>query len=240
MPNEELWRAAYKTRVTPDKVIAASRILLTYDDAEIFTEGSMSMLVGQAKARKTFAQSLLIEQMLSPTNSKFATGFNGEILYFDTEMSDRRIQMVSKRFSYPELITMIPIRQYSILDRYNLIEEGISRIKPELVVIDGYKELVNDINDQVYATKLTNKLLQWTTEHGCHITGVLHLNPGTNKPRGALGTELMNKCSLTALVESRGNRSRISSLLSRDKEFNDLHFNIDAYGKPQIVPDYGV
>lgn len=231
---EDLWKSAYNTRVTPDKEIEDGRILLTCDDAEIFAEGTMSVLVGAAKSRKTFAASLLLEQLINTTNSRFNSSFNGEILYFDTEMSDRRIQMVSKRFSRPEIVTMIPIRQYSIMDRYNIIEQGIKRIKPEFVIIDGYKELVNDINDQVYATKLTNKLLQWTTEYGCHISGVLHTNPESKKPRGALGTELMNKCSLTAHVELRGDQSRITSLYSRDKEFQPIVFTINADGTPKV------
>lgn len=239
MDLDNLWREAYKTRITPEKEIAYGRLLLSCDDSEIFAEGTMSVLVGAAKARKTFAASLLIEQMLKATDNRFTSDFHGEILYFDTEMSERRVQLVSKRFSKPEVVTMIPIRQYSIVDRYNIIEEGIKRLRPEIVVIDGYKELVNDINDQVYATKLTNKLLQWTTEYKCHITGILHTNPESKKPRGALGTELINKCSLTAHVESRGNQARITPLYSRDKEFQPIVFTIDAIGNPVIKESYG-
>ena len=239
MQNNDLWNAVYKTRVTPEKEIESGRVFLECDGAEIFAEGTMSVLVGAAKSRKTFALSLLLEQLYKPTH-RFSSNFNGEILYFDTEMSERRVQMVARRFSRPEQITMIPIRQYSILERYNIIEEGIKRIKPEIVVIDGFKELVNDINDQQYATKLTNKLLQWTTENTCHITGVLHTNPESRKPRGALGTEMMNKCALTALIESKGPKSRLSPLFSRDKEFQPIVFNIDIEGNPQIQEQYGI
>ena len=237
MDINKLWDDAYKTRVTPDKEIKSGKVFLTLDDAEVFGESTMSVLVGAAKSRKTFAMSLLIEQLLNPTNDRFKSNFSGEILYFDTEMSERRVQQVVQRFSKPEVITAIPIRQYSILDRYNIIEEGIKRLRPEIVVIDGYKELVNDINDQVYATRLTNKLLQWTTEYNCHITGILHTNPESIKPRGALGTEMMNKCSLTALCQSKGPQSRIQPLLSRDKEFQKLTFTINADAQPEIQDD---
>ena len=240
MKKKELWSNAYNTRVTPTKHIAANRVLLKYDGAEIFSESTMSVITGAAKSRKTFAMSLLLEQMFNPTNERFESDFSGNVLYFDTEQSERRIQMVSKRFSKPDNITMIPIRQYNILERYNIIEEGIRSIQPELVVIDGYKELVNDINDQVYATRLTNKLLQWTTEYGCHITGVLHTNPDSKKPRGALGTEMMNKCSLTAYVESKGPHSRFLSLFSRDKDFKPFVFTIAEDGRPKIKEGYGI
>lgn len=228
---QEKWDEVYSTRITPDKEIEQNKILLKYDGAEIFAEGTMSCLVGPAKSRKTFAMSLLIERMMNPSDG-FQSDFNGEILYFDTEMSERRVQMVTKRFTRPNVITFIPIRQYNILDRYTIIEEGIKRIRPNLVVIDGYKELTLDINDQTYSTKLTNKLLQWTTEYGCHITGILHTNPESQKPRGALGTEMINKCSSVLHVEAKGPNSRLKPLYSRDREFDPFTFCINAEGIP--------
>ena len=229
-----LWDGVYKTRITPNSEIKASRMLLKYDDSEIFSEGTMSVLVGGAKSRKTFAMSLLVEQMISPSEPGFKSDFTGDVLWFDTEQSDRRVQLVSRRFTKPESINFIPIRQYSILERYKIIEEGIKDLRPELVVIDGYKELTLDINDQIYSTKLTNKLLEWTTKYNCHISGVLHTNPESKKPRGALGTEMINKCSLTMHVEPKGPNSRCTVLYSRDKEFSPFVYNIDKVGKPQI------
>lgn len=228
------WEDIYSTRITPEKEIEMGRVLLTYDEAEVFAEGTMSVVSGGAKSKKTFALSLLVEQLLTPSEPGFTSTFAGEVLWFDTEMSERRVQMVSKRFTEPQRITFIPIRQYSIRERYEIIEEGIKQLRPELVVIDGYKELVLDINDGPYATRLTNKLLQWTTEYQCHITGVLHTNPESRKPRGALGTELMNKAALTAFVEAKGPKSMISTLLSRDKEIPNIVFGINDEGKPII------
>ena len=176
--------------------------------------------------------------MLNSTEPGFKGSPNADILWFDTEMSERRIQDVTKRFTKPQNITFLSIRQYSILERYTIIEQGIKELKPSLVVIDGFKELTQDINDQVYSTKLTNKLLQWTTEYGIHITGVLHTNPESNKPRGALGTELVNKCSLVGLVQAKGPQSRCEVLASRDKDFNPFIFTINKEGIPQLKDSY--
>lgn len=229
----DIWKEVYATRITPEKEIEIQKNLLTYEGSEIFQIGTMSSIVGPAKSRKTFCMSLLLEEMITPTGVGFEGKFSGEILYIDTEQSDRRLQMVSKRFTRPELFTFLPVRQYSIKDRYEIIEEGIARLRPELVVIDGYKELTMDINDQTYSTKLMNKLLQWTTEHKTHITGVLHTNPESVKPRGALGTELMNKCSSILRTEARGGATRVSCLVSRDKEFSPFSFTIDENNKPK-------
>ena len=228
------WNKIYSTRITPDKEIEGGKCLLKYNGSEVFTEGCMSVIAGNAKSRKTFALSLLVEQLLTPSVEGFESSFTGEVLWLDTEQSERRVQMVSQRFTEPNRITFLPIRQYNILERYNIIEEAIKRLRPELVIIDGYKELTQDINDQVYSTKLTNKLLQWTTEYGCHISGVLHTNPETRKVRGALGTELQNKASWTAYVEPKGPVSRITTLFSRDKEVKPITFGIDENGVPKV------
>lgn len=232
--DDKRWEELLKTRITPTTELEESRVLLSYNDCEIFAEGTMSCIVGAAKSRKTFCLSFLLEQMLNPTEPGFKSSGKVEVLYFDTEMSERRIQEVTQRFSFPNWITMLPIRQYSILERYNIIEEAIKRLKPSLVVIDGYKELTQDINDQVYSTKLTNKILQWTTEYGCHITGVLHTNPESSKPRGALGTEMINKCSLVAHVENKGPSSYCKPLYARDKYFRPFAFTINSEGRPQL------
>ena len=229
------WEDVYNTRITPDSKLEEVNMLLKYEDIEIWAEGSLSCVVGQAKSKKTFLMSLLLEKLIKPTG-KFTSDLQTDVeaIVFDTEQSDRRIQMVSKRFSRPELITFIPIRQYNIIDRYNIIEQGIKRLRPNIVVLDGIKELVLDINDGVYASKLMNKMLEWATKYKCHITSVLHLNPGSEKPRGAVGTEILNKCASVLKVETRGANSRVQPLAMRDGDFKPFYFTIDDNGTPQI------
>lgn len=231
MENKD-WDKFLESRITPEKEIETGKPLLRLDGSEIFVEGTLSCICGPAKSRKTFGMSFLLEQLLSPSAPGFESNFNGDILYFDTEMSEARVQMVSKRFSRPENITFFSIRHLNIRQRFEVIEEAIKRLKPSIVVIDGYKELVMDINDGAYATKLTNAILNWTTTYNVHITGVLHTNPGSNKPRGSLGTEIMNKCSLVVGVESRGSQTRMEPMLSRDTAFSPFVFTIAPNGKP--------
>lgn len=239
--NDNQWNDFLDSRITPDKEIDGGRVFLTFDDSELFVEGTISCVVGPAKSRKTFAMSLLLEQLLNPSEDDFVSTFNGDILYFDTEMSERRIQMVSQRFTKPENITFFSIRKYSIKERYYIIEEAIKRLRPHVVVIDGFKELVADINDQKYATTLLNNMLKWVEAYGIHLTGVLHTNPGSDKPRGALGTEMINKASSVMAVATKGSQTKVEPMYSRDKDFNPFVFTIDADGKPKFKQKiYGV
>lgn len=234
MSKSDLWNAAYENRIYPDKVIEGDRVILSYKGSEVFAEGTISCIVAQAKQKKTFFLSLLVEQLLNATGD-FKSDFCDEVLWFDTEQSERRIQTLTKRFSKPELITFITIRQYNIADRYKIIEEGIERIQPSIVVIDGIAELVEDVNDGANASNLVNKLLQWCSKHKCHISTVLHLNPGSNKPRGALGTTMMHKSSLVMDVKAVGEKTRAKTSLSRDNEVEPITFNIDNDGVPKII-----
>src|SRR3712207_9066202 len=44
-----------------------------------------------------------------------------------------------------------------------------------LVVIDGIRDLMLDINNSTEATKLVGELMQWSSEQNIHIQTVLHL-----------------------------------------------------------------
>lgn len=52
-----------------------------------------------------------------------------------------------------------------------------------LVVIDGIRDLMLDINNSTEATKLVGDLMQWTSEQNIHIQTVLHLNKGDDNAR---------------------------------------------------------
>ena len=231
MNKEELWERAYSDRVYPNKEIEGNRVLLSYENSEIFAEQTISCISGQSKSRKTFLMSLLIEQLFNPT-SGFESDFCDEILYIDTEQSQRRIESITHRFSRPELITFVSIREYGIAERYYIIEKGIEKLRPSIVVIDGVADLCADVNDQAYSTKLLNKLLEWTGKYKCHITTVLHNNPMGEKMRGALGTQMQHKASCVMASETKGPITRITSTFNRDKDFNPFKFTINESGIP--------
>ena len=91
-----------------------------------------------------------------------------------------------------------------------------------LVVIDGIRDLMLDINNSTEATKLVGDLMQWTSEQNIHIQTVLHLNKGDDNARGHIGTELNNKAE-TVLQITKDNtlpeRSIVAPSIIRSKPF---------------------
>ena len=62
-----------------------------------------------------------------------------------------------------------------------------------LLIIDGIRDLMYDINSPSESTDLINLLMRWSSGYNLHIHTVLHLNKGDDNTRGHIGTELNNK-----------------------------------------------
>ena len=87
------------------------------------------------------------------------------------------------------------VRGVAWKERRVLLREAVARCKPDLVIVDGIRDLVNDINDGMLAQEVMEELMHLATEHKCCIVCVLHQNKGSedHNLRGWIGTELMNK-----------------------------------------------
>ncbi len=109
-----------------------------------------------------------------------------------------------------------------------------------LVVIDGIRDLMLDINNSTEATKLVGDLMQWTSEQNIHIQTVLHLNKGDDNARGHIGTELNNKAE-TVLQITKDNtlpdRSIVAPAVIRSKPFNKFAFRLKEMEDEVCVPE---
>lgn len=140
-----------------------------------------------------------------------------KILWIDTEQSNYDIQDNNMRLfnlmglnvtEFDETLPnaadyglqILPLRPYSPEQRALIAEAAIKLYQPDIVIIDGIRDLMYDINDQGESTNVANWVLKVADERD--IWCVIHQNPGDNsRMRGAIGTELGNKCELTFQVE---------------------------------------
>ena len=108
-----------------------------------------------------------------------------------------------------------------------------------LVVIDGIRDLMLDINNSTEATKLVGDLMQWTSEQSIHIQTVLHLNKGDDNARGHIGTELNNKAE-TVLQITKDNtmpeRSIVAPSIIRSKPFEKFAFRLKEVEDDICIP----
>ena len=133
--------------------------------------------------------------------------------------------------------------------RYELIRMAIDAIQPDVVFIDGLRDLLASINDEESGTTILDELGTLAEERRMNIWLALHQNPGKAadsdeaKMRGWIGTELGNKVSDTLIsIKSKtanGVTFTVKQQDARDKDMDDWKFEIteDAgmLGVPRII-----
>jgi hypothetical protein len=69
------------------------------------------------------------------------------------------------------------------------------------VLIDGYGDLVSDVNDAPECNDMVARLHGAAIQYACHIDGIIHFNPNSDKSRGHLGSQLERKAETNLQME---------------------------------------
>jgi hypothetical protein len=205
-------------------------------------------IMGKPKSRKTMLATLIIGNFLNTVNSNgiFDTKVPKKkklILFFDTEQSRShiikiysRVKSIAQTDDIDNLL-IFSLREFDPQERVKRIEMVIKKFRDTfLVVIDGIRDLVFDINSMTESTLITTKLMQWAEENKLHIINVIHQNKSDNNARGSLGTELMNKSdSIISVAHIDSKSSLVKAVKTRDKEFSPFGFEVNEFGVPYLV-----
>ena len=245
-----------KHRITISKNIDPPPPVLQIDNqtqfpVTIFTEGNLSVISGKAKARKSFAVAMLTAATVSDDwiYRKFLGVPQKKVIYFDTEQSSfyvqqayKRIESMSRGDGINNRFYCYALRSLSVKERIDVISYVFKHTQDlGFVVIDGIRDLMKDINSAEESTDLTTLLMQWSEQTGAHILTVLHENPNSEKLRGHIGTELMNKAETVIGVEKMEDEKHISKItcrMLRGIDFDDIFFTINQFGVPEVISNY--
>ncbi|WP_373233719.1 AAA family ATPase [Parabacteroides sp. D26] len=255
--------------ITPEEAVIlwhASRLDLSEDyekapeilkvhGSVIGTLGNFSASIGKAKSKKTFNVSAIVAAALKngtvlnytaelPENKR-------KILYVDTEQSPYHCMKVARRIlhmaglptdSNHENLEFLVLRKYTPEERIAIVQEAIYRTENiGLVIIDGIRDMVYDINSPKESTKVISMLMTWTGERHIHIHTILHQNKGDENARGHIGTELSNKAETVLQVEKDGNTPDISTVKAahiRAVNFVPFAFRINEDALPELLDEY--
>ena len=119
------------------------------------------------------------------------------------------------------------LRKIKWQDRMSLVLSSIAICMPDLVIFDGIRDVVGDINDYTEAQNTIGQLLRVASDfHPC-IVCVLHQNKAVEDKtlRGALGTELQNK-SFETYECSKDQETRIFTIRQTATRKYDMHDKI--------------
>lgn len=236
-------------RITPQKELPPVEFLFRLHGRPCFARGELTGLSGKAKSGKTFVCSILMAlcfrnevlslQRIEPTRL--------HVLWYDTEQSDestkdilcqRICQMTGiQQDQFPsEQFDVFNVRQKPVNERLPSLEVAVRYRKPDLVILDGLRDLVSDINDGIIAQRVMERLMHLASEYHCCIVCVLHQNKSIedHNPRGWIGTELKHKAF--EMYECAKSSERIFTWTQTDTRKFDipegLSFGVNEEGIP--------
>lgn len=232
----------YKILVTDE---ASKEIpLLLQKDKIILSRGNIACITGKAKSKKTFLVSAFAAAFLENESLTVRKGIDrGKVLYIDTEQARCHVQKVQKRiyklcgwppYSPEERLTVLALRSLSSEERRNITEEAVKALKPDLIIIDGIRDLVDDFNDIKSSSSLVKQLMRITDITNCGILCILHQNKSDNNARGHLGTELTNKSETILQLYNIDDKTIVSPDVSRNSAVEQFAFKISFEGIPQL------
>lgn len=191
-------------------------------------------------------------------------GHEPRVLYVDTEMEKLNSAKVLRRVHWLcDWDMKYPNERFNVLwlknmpkdgdkrpykQRYDLIRLAIDALSPDIVFIDGLRDLLASINDEESGTQILDELASMAEERHMCIWNALHQNPNGKtdddaKMRGWIGTELGNKVSDTLVSIKSKTASGVTFTVkqqdARGKDLDDWKFQVtdDAgnLGIPRIT-----
>ena len=215
-------------------------------DRSIVSRGNIAAITGKSKSFKTFLTSAIAAAFLEDECLSLS-GPGGKVLFIDTEQSKSHCNIVQKRIyrlcgwdqdKISERLIYLSLRELNAEERLEIVKEAIKDISPDLVIIDGIRDLINDFNDIGESSGVITLLMSLSTEKNCGIVTVLHQNKSDNNARGHLGTELCNKSETVLQVAREDGIATVSPVFSRNQEIEPFSFRIGVDGLPEgcLIP----
>lgn len=207
-----------------------------------FSRKNISVWKGKAKAKKTFAMTMWGSAIIGGLNlyDTFKSYKKNQLVWIDTEMSPVDVQRVAIRMENltgdTSNLFLYGFRPLSPKQRIEKIEEALKLHKPDVLVVDGLRDLVWNINDPVESTTVMTMVMKWSYDYDMHVAVVIHQN-SDGGARGHIGTESENKGETSISVvrdETDINFSTISESFGRGKGFTDFDFFINEDGIPVV------
>lgn len=257
-PREEL----LGFRVTPETKLDPLEFLFKMNGTECFPLSELVANTGKAKSGKT----LFLSIVMACCMKKNVLGLERlrddpiRVLWYDTEQSAQSTQQIMLKRIIPlsglteassdnssnscnswsefnDQFFVFNVRGIGWQKRRDLLAVAIEEFKPNLVIVDGTKDLILDINDGTQATLVIEEQMNMAQIHHCCIVDVLHQNKSDTdrNMRGWIGTELTNKafevwsCSQVPNTET----FKVEHVMSRMKRCDEnLYYQLDDNALP--------
>ena len=249
----------FQRELTPDMQLPPMEFLMRLFGEPCFPRRELVAITGRAKSGKTFVMSIIMLMGVIDRILQFERDGKEplKVLWFDTEQSkqstldiiqNRIVEMYHRKVDPDTPFPNECLRTFNVrFDNCEMRRQGflelVPFIKPDLVILDGIRDLVTDINDGAEAQRIMEEMLALAQANNCCIIAVLHQNKSgeSRDPRGWLGTELLNKAfdvfatEKMKIQDGQGTRFvfKLEQLYTRKYDIEQqLNFQVDEDGLP--------
>ena len=234
-------------RITPDTTVPQHDFLFRWGNQPCYARGELVALTGKAKSGKTFVCSLLMALAVRSQLMGLSRLHDKplRVVWIDTEQSEdstheilcHRIGALIGEPIPDDQFFVYNLRRDNWQDRLAWAELCIVQAKPDLVIFDGIRDVVGDINNYTEAQTVLDKLLSLASWTQACIVCVLHQNKALEDKtlRGALGTELQNKSYETYECQKDSETRRFTLRQTATRKYDitaKLEFSVNAEGLP--------
>lgn len=215
---QRLLASQQKIKENKGKPISFSQPILWQKDNPVFFPKTINVIQGKAGVHKSrLAETVCAALLKTPESNRDLLNFKTNILtryavcYVDTErnLSDQlpySLQQIQLKAGYPieenpygfDYISLLEFAREERFDMLNIYLEHIRKQFPMhlFIVLDVITDCVFNFNDTKDSMKLIDMMNQSINRYDVTFLCLIHENPGnTDKARGHLGTEILNKAS---------------------------------------------
>jgi len=207
-------QADLKSRMA-DSILFSKPILKHGDNAIIFPN-TINVIQGQAGVHKSRVAETICSAILAKSDIENHLGFSKNILdhfhllYADTErnLKDQfpyALQQIVTKAGYkkedpPANFSFVSLLEIERPERFTVLREFIEYQRSItdyhlLIVLDVTTDCIMDFNKPEHTMQLIDLMNVSVNHSNCTFLCIIHENPGSEKARGHLGTEIMNKSS---------------------------------------------
>ncbi|MBR4729760.1 MAG: AAA family ATPase [Prevotella sp.] len=241
-----------KERVTSESEISDEEFLFKLNGVPCCPRGDLSTMTGPAKTGKTNVAAML----MACCANRRVLGFEriGEeplkAMWFDTEQSrcttkriltDRIGGLLGGGLFPDEQFFVFNVRGHMPKERIEMLALAIKTYEPDICIIDGIADLLDDINSGPASVELMQRLLTIASVNKCNITAMIHLNRSGEKLnlRGWIGTVMVQKSYEVFNCDKVPKKQTFSIGLTFSRRYyleDPMYYEYDESGLP-IVTD---
>ena len=253
-PTPQEIEALFSERITPETELPPMQPLFRMNEENCFYRGELVADCGKAKSGKTFFLSILMAGALKRQMLALERLCEEplKVLWIDTEQSQQSTQEILKDRIMPlaNIESLDDTRFYAFnlrglgFDRrQKMVDVAIRVLQPDIVILDGIKDLMTDINDAVQATLIMEHLMALAKDQNCCIVCVLHQNKSEQdrNMRGSIGTELTNKAFEVFQCETidESETFKVTHTFSRKRRMKrKFYYRVNEQGLPEELTNY--